>query len=75
MTKEQKYIKTYTDYNEAKTEADKTGLPLWDTRQIPDRYLVGHLTIEQEESDEAGDWIMTYDQPLASGDGWVVANV
>ena len=50
-------MKTYTDYNEAKKEADKTGQPLWDTRQLSDRYLVGHLTIEQEESDEAGDWI------------------
>ncbi len=57
-------MKTYTDYNynEAKKEADATGLPLWDTGQIPTRYLVGHLTIEQEESAEAGDWIMMTDR-------------
>jgi hypothetical protein len=48
-------MKTYTNYKEAKKEADKTGAPLWDTHTSPDRYVVGELTAEIEE-DPDNDW-------------------
>jgi hypothetical protein len=47
---------TFSDYQEAKDHADKTGLPLWDTGALPDRYYVGNLTAEIEEDPDNQEW-------------------
>jgi len=49
-------MKTYKNYKEAKKEADRTGQPLWDTHQLPDRYIVGHLSGEIESDPSNADW-------------------
>jgi len=43
-------------YNEAKKEAKEFDLPLWDTHQLPDRYMVGFPTIDEEEDERFSDW-------------------
>lgn len=49
-------MKTFTNYEDAKNYADESGLPLWDTHQLPDRYFVGHLSAETEEDPDNSDW-------------------
>ena len=51
----------FEDYEEARACADQTGLPLWDTHSRPWRYLVGHLTIEQEDDFGDQDWTEVLD--------------
>ena len=43
---------SFQDFDEAADYARKNKLPLWDTGQLPDRYLVGHLDAETEENEE-----------------------
>lgn len=48
--------KMYTNYNEAKEEAQESGKELWDTHQQPERYMVGTPTIEMEEEADNEEW-------------------
>jgi hypothetical protein len=47
---------TFSDYATALQFANKNNLPLFDTRQLPDRYFVGHPSIEMEEDADNLDW-------------------
>lgn len=44
----------FDKYDQAEEYAGETGLPLWNTNQLPYRWYVGELTIEMEEDCE--DW-------------------
>ena len=46
----------YTNYNEAKEEAQESGQQLWDTHQLPERYMVGTPTAEMEEDEDNQEW-------------------
>lgn len=50
--------RTFSDrqYDEARDLANETNQPLWDTHQIPDRYVVGHPTVEMEEDPDNEEW-------------------
>ena len=48
---------TFQDYDTAKTYATANDLPIWDTHQLPDRYYVGELTAEIEESEDGWELI------------------
>jgi hypothetical protein len=47
---------TFSDYQEAKDYAEKNGLPLWVTNQMPDSYFVGHITAEMEATQDLSEW-------------------
>ena len=48
-------MKMFKEYKKAENYARKTGQPLWDTHALPERWAVGHPTIEVEE-DGDNDW-------------------
>lgn len=48
--------KWFQKYGEAAEEAKNENVPLWDTHSQPDRYLVGHPIIEDEEAQENEEW-------------------
>ena len=50
-------MKTFANYKEAQKYAKKHKLPLWDTRQMPDRYVVGHLSAKVEADPDNADWV------------------
>lgn len=48
--------KWFQKYDKAVEEAKSEDVPLWDTHSQPDRYMVGHPTVEDEEAPENGEW-------------------
>lgn len=48
--------KMYTNYNEAKEEAQESRQELWDTHQLPERYMVGTPTAKMEEDEDNQEW-------------------
>ena len=58
-------FKMFGKYDEAKKEAEESNQPLWDTRQLPERYGVGETTIEIEEDEDNQDWELI-DQPTTA---------
>lgn len=49
-------MKAYTNYDEAVEAARATGLPLWDTHTLPDRYVVGRPSVDEEADPDNGEW-------------------
>lgn len=49
-------MKIFRDFRSAAKEAKASGLPLWDTHQLPERYAVGHPTVEVEEDSDNTGW-------------------
>ena len=47
---------TFSNYATALQFANKNNLPLFDTRQLPYRYFVGHPSIEIEADADNLDW-------------------